>query len=141
MSLIVPVPREILKFWWEQSARPRRAGSHRTAILAAHPASSGAPATARCRSGRRNPAAITSAPASVTDNGITVRPARVSAITPASPASSMVPPTAVTTEAATTRGKALPGRLVAPAPHSPRAATTSMTISPARTATRAWTQP
>ena len=89
------------------------------------------PATARCRSGRRKPAASTSAPARVTERGITVSPAWVSARPPAFPESSTVPPTAVTTVAATTRGNAPSGRSAAPAAHSPSAATTPMATSAA----------
>jgi hypothetical protein len=123
------------------SETPMSAASHSTAIRAAQPASSLAPATARCRSGHRNPAAITSAPARATDSGITVSPACVSAMAPAPPDSSTVPPTAVTTVAATTRQNASSGRSVAPAAHRPSAATTTIATSPARTVPRAWSQP
>lgn len=104
MAPMVPSPRSMVKFWRAASASPIRTSSHRTASRPAQPASSVAPATARCRSGRRNPAPSASAPVRVTDSGITVRAAFVSAMAPASPVSSMVPPTAVTRVAATTRG-------------------------------------
>lgn len=84
-SLSVPSPRESWNVWRAARASPRRASSHSTAIRAAHPASSPAPVTARCRSGRRKPAPSTSAPTSVTDRGITVSPAFVSASPPAVP--------------------------------------------------------
>ncbi len=134
-------PREREKVWRAERASARSATSHSTAILAAHPASSPARAIPRCRSGRRKPAARTRAPVSVTDSGITVSSASDSASPPAFPESSIVPPTAVTTVAATTRGKALSGRSAAPAAHSPRAATTPMATSAASTVTRACTQP
>lgn len=140
-SLMVPSPRESEKVCRAPKARPSNASSQRAATLAAQPASSGAPATARWRSGRRNAAARTRAPVSVTDSGITVSPAADSASAPALPESSIVPPTAVTTVAATTLGNAPSGRSPAPAAHSPRAATTPMAMSAASTAARACTQP
>ena len=77
----------------------------------------------------------------MTDSGITVSPACVSASAPAFPENSIVPPTAVTTVAAATRGNAPSGRSAAPAPHSPRVAVTPMAISAASTVTTACTQP
>ena len=62
--------------------RPMRASAHRTASRAAQPASSRVPATARCRSGRRKPVAMTRAPARVTERGSTSRSAFVSAMNP-----------------------------------------------------------
>ncbi len=134
-------PREMSKVWRAASVRPISASSQRTAILAAQPASSAAPATARWRSGRRKPQAITSAPVSVTDSGITVSPACVSAKSPALPESFTVPPTAVTTVAMTTGANAPSGRSAAPAAHRPSVATTIMASSPPSTVPRACTQP
>lgn len=140
-SFSVSSPRGSAKVRCAASAAPSRPSSQTTAIRAAQPASSATLATARRRSGRRKPAPTTSAPTRVTDRGITVRFARVPASPPASPETSTVPPTAVTTVAATTRGNAPSGRSEAPAAHRPSAATTPMTISPATAVTIARPHP
>ncbi len=111
-----PSPSEIAKRCRASRPSPVSSSTHSTATRAAQPTSSRTSATARCRSGRRNPAATTRAPTRLTESGSTESPASVSAIIPASPESPTEPPTAITTTAATTLGNAPPGRSALPRP-------------------------
>lgn len=118
-----------------------RASSQSTAVRAKRPSSSPPDRTAWNRSGRTKKAAATSAPTRLTDSGTTLMAASDWAMTPAPPLSSIRPPTAMTTVAATTGGNAEPGSCEAPASHRPRAATTVMASRAARTTATASSQP
>ncbi|GAA3114630.1 hypothetical protein GCM10020254_71400 [Streptomyces goshikiensis] len=120
-----------------KSAAPVSASSHSSTSGPARASSSRGPATARLCSGRRKRDPAVSAPPRLTDSGSTDRLASAPARNPAPPDTSIEPPAAITTTAATTRGNAPSGSPAAPAYASPAEARAIITTKPATTATRA----